>query len=72
MCYLVYSLKRLACPLGKHGCYHAVIFDVNTDDESSALTAPPPSFLDHKVLENVSALLHSSGKILCSLNVSFS
>ena len=47
---------------GHFESYDAIIFDVNTDDDSMAITGPPMAFLENSVIENVRRLLKPSGK----------
>ena len=54
---------------GKSGLYDAIFFDVNTDDNSMAITGPPMAFLEDSVLESVKLLLSPSGIIFLIINL---
>jgi len=51
--------------------YDAVILDVDSKDNSSAVRAPPPAFLDTKMISHISdGILKPGGALLINL-VSF-
>ena len=47
---------------GKEDAYDAMIFDMNTEDDTQALTGPPICFLEEKVMHHVVKLLKPNGK----------